>query len=104
MDAVTEDTSPDRAPELRPPAPGAPPATAGRDDIRDLQATADFFGVSMPTVRDWIRHGCPVALTGGNGIPYEISLRAVAGWLKDRTEVRARAAEERAEMDTQLRL
>ena len=53
-------------------------ATACRDDIRDLQATADFFGIPLPTIRDWVRQDCPVEQTGGNGVPYEISLRAVA--------------------------
>jgi phage terminase Nu1 subunit (DNA packaging protein) len=74
------------------------------DDVRGLDETARFFEVTAPTVRAWIQAGCPVIERGGHGVPYKLSLRAVATWRKDRTAEEERQAEERAALDNQLRL
>jgi phage terminase Nu1 subunit (DNA packaging protein) len=42
--------------------------------------TAEFFGVSLPTLENWVRRGCPVLERGGKNVPYRFDLRAVAEW------------------------
>ena len=71
--------------------------------IRGLEETARFFKTTPPTVRSWIREGCPVKEEGGNGRPYELDLRAVAKWRSDRTAADAAEAEQRLADDDQLR-
>lgn len=74
------------------------------EEIRGLEETARFFSVTAPTVRDWIRKGCPVDQVGGNGVPYCLDLRKVAAWRREQSEADARAAQDRAERDAQLKL
>lgn len=71
------------------------PETAGDDGdaVRNLSETADFFGVSVPTVKEWIKRGCPVLEGGSNGVAYRLDLRQVNAWRQGELE---RAAEERA--------
>jgi phage terminase Nu1 subunit (DNA packaging protein) len=64
-------------------APAADGGGAGDvepDDLRNLEETADLFGVSVPTVRAWIKDGCPVFERGTNGVGYRVSVRAVHAW------------------------
>lgn len=87
-------------PELRP-APSAP------DDLRNLEETARFFGVSVPTVRGWIAQDvnpCPVYQRGTNGVGYSLSLTAVAAWRRDVMAADQAEAERKAAQEAQLRL
>ena len=74
-------------------------------EIRGLDETARFFKVTAPTVRAWIKDPddpCPVVKMGGNGVPYELDLRAVAAWKRARDERRQALSEEQAARDAQL--
>lgn len=72
--------------------------------VRGLEETAAFFGVSVQTIKRWISAGCPVVKEGGNGVRYELDLRAVHGWRQDQDTAAAAEAEEKAEQEVQLRL
>ncbi len=41
---------------------------------------AEWFGVSIPTVEQWVRSGCPVIQRGSRGVSWEIDLLEVAKW------------------------
>lgn len=88
------------------PDDGAGPVGAAEtpDDLRSLEETARFFDVSVPTVRTWIKDGCPVAEQGGNGRAYGLSLRAVADWRRGLAEAEAAEAERKRAADAQLGL
>lgn len=82
----------------------APPdGGGGVDDQRNLADVAKFFSVSMPTVRGWIDGGCPVVQRGGNGVPYVLSLRAVAEWRDGRAREEEERRQAQAAADNQLR-
>ncbi|MBI5785192.1 MAG: terminase small subunit, partial [Rhodocyclales bacterium] len=57
------------------------------------QSIADLFGVSRETIDTWQRHGLPVAVRGGPGVPSEYDTEACINWLIER-EVK-RVCEER---------
>lgn len=78
--------------------------TAAASDLRGLDETARFFGVSTPTVRRWIAAGCPVEEEGGHGRAYKLSLRRVSSWRRDEEERDRAAAEEKARRDAELQL
>ena len=65
---------------------------------KNLEEAAQYFGVSVPTVRRWIAHGAPVVRQGGNGVGYEIDVLAMAAW---RRESAAEAVRDREERDAQ---
>lgn len=76
------------------------------DDVRNLEQTAQFFGVSVPTVRGWIAepcNPCPVVERGANGVAYKLSLRAVHAWRQGVVTSQAEEVQRRAEQDAQLR-
>lgn len=73
-------------------------------EVRSLDETARFFGVSAPTVKAWITDGCPVEKKGSNGVAYELDLRAVHAWRQERAEADEREAAERMARDHQLKL
>lgn len=41
---------------------------------------AEFFGVNLTTVDQWIRKDCPIVARGSRGIAWEFDLLAVARW------------------------
>lgn len=80
------------------------PETEVTEEIRGLEETARFFEVSVPTVKSWIVDGCPVKQKGGNGVAYQVELRKVAKWLKDRQDHRDQSEADQAARDAQLKL
>src|SRR5260221_9566135 len=74
------------------------------DDLRNIEEAARFFDVTPPTVRAWIGDGCPVWRKGSNGVGYELSLRAIAGWRQGKADEADRAAIAKAEQSAQLAL
>ena len=42
--------------------------------------TAEFFGVNLTTVDQWVRKDCPVVQRGSRGIAWEFDLLQVAEW------------------------
>jgi phage terminase Nu1 subunit (DNA packaging protein) len=79
-------------------------AIAAPDDLRNIEETARFFDVTAPTVRAWIADECPVWRKGSNGVGYELSLRAVAGWRQGKADEAERRAAEKAAQNSQLAL
>ena len=73
-----------------------------------LVEVADTFSVSEPTVRSWIKDGCPVVEGGSAGKPYKFDGDAVLAWRREReAQAVADAAEraaERARLQEQLDL
>ena len=45
---------------------------------------AEFFGVTEPTVDQWVRRGCPVVERGAKGRAWKINTAAVSDWLRER--------------------
>jgi len=62
----------------------------GRGQILNRSQTADFFGVAMTTIDDWVRRGCPVVERGGRGRPWKFNTAGVHGWRLD--DIRNEAA------------
>jgi len=61
---------------------------AARGQILNRTQLSDVFGVSMPTIDDWVRKGCPVVSRGGRGREWQFNSAEVRGWRDDdiRTE------------------
>ena len=41
---------------------------------------SEFFGVTMATVDNWVRSGCPILQRGSRGVSWELDLLDVAKW------------------------
>lgn len=52
--------------------------TLGKHEI------AEFFGVTEPTVDQWVRRGCPVVERGSKGKQWKINTAQVSDWLRQR--------------------
>ncbi len=55
----------------------------GRGKIVSRSELAEIFGVSAPTVDDWVARGCPFHKKGSKGIPWEFKTSEVYLWLKE---------------------
>lgn len=64
---------------------------------------ADVFGVSLPTVDNWRRAGCPVLANGGSGKSYSFDTAVVADWLRERAVRSATGEAAQTEDDLKLR-
>lgn len=75
---------------------GVPDATVNRSEL------AEFFGVSMLTISNWITAGMPVKSKGGQGQAYELQLSECWAWkcARDRTE-QMRSEQARAAIEAQ---
>ncbi len=73
-------------------------------ELRSLEETARFFDISVPTLRAWIKDGCPVDQHGGNGVAYRLDLLKVGAWRRSREQAQRQEAEQRAARDQQLRM
>lgn len=73
-------------------------------DLRSLAETAAFFGVSHPTLKRWLDAGAPIAERGSNGVPYQLSLQALAEWRRGQKDAETEEAAQKAERNNQLRL
>ena len=49
-------------------------------NIANRAQLAKEFGISLPTVDDWVRRGCPVVSKGGQGRECKFSIRDVRAW------------------------
>ena len=65
----------------------------------NLGEMAGIAGVSEPTIRRWIKEGCPVKSRGANGVAYELDPDEVKAW---RTERDRAAGDEEAERQRQI--
>ncbi|MEG0030715.1 terminase small subunit [Acinetobacter sp.] len=48
------------------------------------QGLANIFGVSLPTIDNWVRSGCPYIQKGGRGQEWKFNTAAVSNWLRER--------------------
>ena len=71
-------------------------------ELRNVEETAAFFSVSVPTIRAWIRDGMPVRERGANGVAYRIDLRAAHAWRQERLEREREAEAEKRRRDAEL--
>jgi hypothetical protein len=59
------------------------PKTEDKNTVNRAQL-AKMMSVSLPTIDDWQRRGCPVAETGGKGRSYSFNVQEVIEWrIKD---------------------
>ncbi|EME71399.1 hypothetical protein H261_03283 [Paramagnetospirillum caucaseum] len=77
--------------------------TSHAAEIRNLEETAKFFGISVPTLKSWVDRGCPVVKRGGNGVAWEFELHAAAEWLRGERKREEDDAVFSAERDSQLK-
>ena len=54
----------------------------GRGIVVGRAELAEIFGVSAPTVDDWVSRGCPYQKKGSKGIPWGFKSSEVYNWLK----------------------
>ncbi len=54
----------------------------GRGKIVGRGDLAEIFGVSAPTIDDWVARGCPYHKKGSKGVPWEFKTSEVYLWLK----------------------
>lgn len=59
-----------------------PTSTKGK--ILGKHEVAEFFGVTEPTVDQWVRRGCPVVERGSKGKAWQINTAQVSDWLRQR--------------------
>ena len=59
-----------------------PTSTKGK--ILGKHEIAEFFGVTEPTVDQWVRRGCPVVQRGSKGKAWQINTARVSDWLRQR--------------------
>lgn len=45
---------------------------------------AEIFGISEPTVDNWIKRGAPVEQRGGRGVAWQLNTAKITEWLKRR--------------------
>ena len=70
---------------------------SGRGQEVNQTGLADTFGVSLPTVRAWVRRGCPVVQRGAKGKQWVFNTADVAQWRED--EAAAAAVGDTSKMD-----
>ncbi|MEM5542925.1 terminase small subunit [Sulfitobacter sp. AS92] len=61
-----------------------------RGQLLNRTEMADHLGISMPTLDDWIRRGCPVVERGGRGKAWSFNSAEVREWRDD--DIRSQAS------------
>ena len=56
------------------------PARSKPTDTVNRAALARMMGVSLPTIDDWQRRGCPVVESGDRGRSYSFNVQEVIEW------------------------
>lgn len=64
---------------------------------------ANICGVSLPTIDDWVRRGCPIVSRGGRGKAWEFNTADVQGWRIADEVARALGSAPTSEKDLKLR-
>ena len=70
----------------------------------NMEGTAEFFVISVPTMRRWISAGCPVEEAGNYDIPYQLDLRKVEAWRMECISEEQTQNDRRAEEQARSRL
>lgn len=111
MSSETSSAAPDATPAAQTIAPDTQAVAADADvsrdpggqvELRGLQETARLFGISAPTLREWIIEGCPVYEQGSNGVAYKLNIYDVRAWKAARDGERAEADAAQAVRDAQF--
>jgi phage terminase Nu1 subunit (DNA packaging protein) len=76
--------------------------SSGAGQIVNRAGLADVFGVSLPTIDDWVRRGCPVVTRGRRGVSWEFNTADVRRW--DIEQQVGKSASEQQVSEKQLRL
>lgn len=75
----------------------------GRGQEVNRTELAEFFGIAMPTVDDWIRRGCPVVERGGRGRAWKFNTAEVATWRIERVRDEATGVASASEAELRRR-
>lgn len=62
----------------------------GRGRNLNRAETADFFGIALTTLDDWVRRGCTFVQKGSKGKPWTFNTAEIARWRED--DIRSEAA------------
>lgn len=62
----------------------------GRGRNLNRAETADYFGIAMTTLDDWVRRGCPAVQKGSRGKPWTFNSAQVIAWREN--DIRSEAA------------
>lgn len=57
--------------------------TSGRGRIVNRSGLSEVFGVSLPTIDEWVRRGCPVVERGGRGRQWQFNTARVRSWREE---------------------
>ncbi|MFB9149538.1 terminase small subunit [Roseovarius ramblicola] len=72
-----------------------------KGQILNRTKMADSLGISMPTLDEWVRRGCPVVTRGGRGRSWQFNSAAVRSWRDD--DIRASMQDTRHATNDELR-
>lgn len=75
----------------------------GRGQEVNRTELAEFFGIAMPTVDEWIRRGCPVIAKGSKGKPWKFNTADVSDWRIQRTRDEATGVAAATESELRIR-
>lgn len=67
------------------------------------QELADFFGVTPPTVDQWVRAGCPIVQKGSKGVAAIFNSAEVAKWRVEKAAEDAGGGAKASEQELKLR-
>lgn len=59
--------------------------------IVNKEALAELFGKTLPTIRAWVKDGCPYISKGDRGVSYEFDVAAVIAWREQKAAAKATA-------------
>jgi phage terminase Nu1 subunit (DNA packaging protein) len=65
--------------------------TKTRGRVVNRAELAEINGVSMPTIDDWVKRGCPVGQRGGRGRAWQFNTAEVRNWRED--DIRAESSQ-----------
>lgn len=65
---------------------------------------AAILGVSLPTVDDWVRKGCPIVSRGGKGVSSRFNTADVIRWLRDRAVAEVAGEDQQDENELDLKM
>lgn len=76
-------------------------AYTGKGTLVNRAALADFFGVSLVTIDNWVRGGCPVVTRGSRGVEWQFNTADVRKWRED--EIRKESTGDAKQDENKLR-
>ena len=74
-----------------------------KGQIVNQSQLAETFGTTMPTVRAWVRRGCPVVQRGAKGKQWQFNTAEVAAWREQEAAAAAVGDTSRMDLDESRR-